>query len=389
MSKEEQMKKIKIITLFLFLFILCIPHQIEAVEEEVLESQKSNLNISDFVSEAEKYTKENFGDLNINELLNSAIKGEVDNETIFKQILSKLGGEVTSLITVLGSILVIIVVHSILKAISENLGNKSISQITYYVQYILIVTLIMANFTQIIQMTKEAIENLVGFMNCLVPVLMTLMLATGSITSVGLIEPVILFLINFISNLLNTIILPLVLVITVLAIISKVSDKIQIDKLAKFGKSSIVWILGIILTIFVGVVSLEGSLTSSVDGITAKATKAAVSNFIPVVGKVLGDAVDTVLGCSLILKNAVGVVGVIVLIGICILPILKLGILTISYHLAAAVCQPIADEKIVKLLEQMGDTFKILLAILFSISVMFIIGTTIVIKISNSGMMYR
>lgn len=383
------MKKIKIITLFLFLFILCIPHQIEAVEEEVLESQKSNLNISDFVSEAEKYTKENFGDLNINELLNSAIKGEVDNETIFKQILSKLGGEVTSLITVLGSILVIIVVHSILKAISENLGNKSISQITYYVQYILIVTLIMANFTQIIQMTKEAIENLVGFMNCLVPVLMTLMLATGSITSVGVIEPVILFLINFISNLLNTIILPLVLVITVLAIISKVSDKIQIDKLAKFGKSSIVWILGIILTIFVGVVSLEGSLTSSVDGITAKATKAAVSNFIPVVGKVLGDAVDTVLGCSLILKNAVGVVGVIVLIGICILPILKLGILTISYHLAAAVCQPIADEKIVKLLEQMGDTFKILLAILFSISVMFIIGTTIVIKISNSGMMYR
>ena len=383
------MKKIKIITLFLFLFILCIPHQIEAVEEEVLESQKSNLNISDFVSEAEKYTKENFGDLNINELLNSAIKGEVDNETIFKQILSKLGGEVTSLITVLGSILVIIVVHSILKAISENLGNKSISQITYYVQYILIVTLIMANFTQIIQMTKEAIENLVGFMNCLVPVLMTLMLATGSITSVGVIEPVILFLINFISNLLNTIILPLVLVITVLAIISKVSDKIQIDKLAKFGKSSIVWILGIILTIFVGVVSLEGSLTSSVDGITAKATKAAISNFIPVVGKVLGDAVDTVLGCSLILKNAVGVVGVIVLIGICILPILKLGILTISYHLAAAVCQPIADEKIVKLLEQMGDTFKILLAILFSISVMFIIGTTIVIKISNSGMMYR
>lgn len=383
------MKKIKIITLFLFLFILCIPHQIEAVEEEVLESQKSNLNISDFVSEAEKYTKENFGDLNINELLNSAIKGEVDNETIFKQILSKLGGEVTSLITVLGSILVIIVVHSILKAISENLGNKSISQIIYYVQYILIVTLIMANFTQIIQMTKEAIENLVGFMNCLVPVLMTLMLATGSITSVGVIEPVILFLINFISNLLNTIILPLVLVITVLAIISKVSDKIQIDKLAKFGKSSIVWILGIILTIFVGVVSLEGSLTSSVDGITAKATKAAVSNFIPVVGKVLGDAVDTVLGCSLILKNAVGVVGVIVLIGICILPILKLGILTISYHLAAAVCQPIADEKIVKLLEQMGDTFKILLAILFSISVMFIIGTTIVIKISNSGMMYR
>ena len=143
------------------------------------------------------------------------------------------------------------------------------------------------------------------------------------------------------------------------------------------------------LTIFVGLLSLEGTLSSGVDGLTAKTAKAAVSNFIPVVGKVLGDSIDTVIGCASILKNAVGLVGVIIIIGICITPIIKLATLTIIYHLGAALCQPIADEKIVKLLEQMGGSFKILLAITCSVSVMLIIGITLVIKISNSGLMYR
>ena len=124
-------------------------------------------------------------------------------------------------------------------------------------------------------------------------------------------------------------------------------------------------------------------------GITSKTTKAIVSSAIPVVGEILGDAVDTVVGGGIILKNAIGLVGVIVVIGICIIPIIKLSILTISYKLLATVSQPIADTKIVSLLDQIGDVFKILLAILSSISFMLIIGTALVLKISNSGMMYR
>lgn len=181
----------------------------------------------------------------------------------------------------------------------------------------------------------------------------------------------------------------MVLISTALSIISKVSNRIQIDKLSKFLHSSVVWVLGIALTLFVGIISIEGDLSSTVDGITAKTAKAAVSNFIPVVGKILGDAVDTVMGCSTILKNALGIVGIIVIIAICVAPIIKLATLMGLYYLAGAICQPIADEKITKLLEQMGNTFKILLAIMCSVSVMLIIGTTIVIKVTNSGLMYR
>lgn len=378
------------IVLLLMNFIPCICYAEDSVDtSEILQSQQDSLNISSFLKEVERYTSSIYEDLDVSELFNSALTGSVNNEKLFKSVLSLLGKEIKSSITVLGSIIVIIVIHSILKSISEGLENKSISQITYYVQYILIVTLIMTNFVQILDMIKDSIQNLVGFMDCLIPILMTLILTTGSIASVSMLQPILLFIITFIGNFINAIILPLVLVSTALGIVSKVSDRVQVDKLSKFFKSSVVWILGVVLTLFVGVVSVEGSLSSSVDGITAKTTKAAVSSFIPVVGKILGDAVDTVIGCSSILKNAVGIVGVIVIIGICIVPILKLTILMSIYYLGAALCQPIADEKIVKLLEQMGDTFKVLLAILCSVSVMFVIGVTLVINISNSGLMYR
>ena len=358
------MKKIVMIITFIAVLISSNISYADT-QDELLKSQQDSLNISSFLKEVEKYTSSIYEDINV------------------------LGKEVIGSVKILGSIIVIIVIHSILKSISEGLENKSISQITYYVQYILIVTLIMTNFSQVITMIKESVQNLVGFIDMLIPILLTLIITTGNIVSAGMLQPILLFIITFIGNFINNIILPLVLVSTALGIVSKISDRIQIDKLSKFFKSSVVWILGVVLTLFVGVVSLEGNLSSSVDGVTAKTAKAAVSSFIPVVGKILGDAVDTVIGCSSILKNAIGIIGVVVVIGICIAPIIKLTILMAVYYLGAALCQPIADSKIISLLEQMGDTFKILLAILCSVSVMLIIGITLVINISNSGLMYR
>ena len=397
------MKKVLIITLLLELIIFINPHNYLNCtsyaygstnkasmqnQNDIINVQKDNLNISDFMKEAEKYTKTSMPGIDLNNLLSTAISGNIDNVKLMKLLFSLLGKEVLNSAAILSSIIVIVVIHSILKSISESLGNASVSQVAYYIQYILIVGLVMTSFAQIVTMVKESIQNLVAFINLLIPILITLMITTGSITSATTLEPIILFMITIIGNFIVNVIIPIVLVSTALGIISQISDKVQIDKLAKFFKSSTIWVLGVILTLFVGIASLEGSLSSSVDGVTAKTTKAAVSNFIPVVGKILGDAVDTVMGCSIILKNALGVVGVIIIIGICITPIIKLTTLMTMYYLCSALCQPIADEKIIKLLGHMGDTFKLLLAVLCSVSVMLIVGVTLIVKISNSGAMY-
>lgn len=287
------------------------------------------------------------------------------------------------------TVLIVIMIHSIFKAIIENLGNHASSKIVYFIQYLMIVTLITDSFISVLNLTRDSIGQVIDFMNLLIPLLSTLMLTTGSITTTGIIQPILLFMMSFIGNFITNFIIPILLISITLGIISNISDKIQIDRLAKFLKSSIVWILGIILTIFVCSLSIEGTLSSSVDGMTAKTAKAAISNFIPVVGKILGDSVDSIIGCGNILKNAVGVIGVIVLVGIVVLPILKLGILWISFYVLSGVCEVVADEKIVKLIAQISDSYKILLAILFSVSSMFIIGVTLVLKITNSSLMYR
>ena len=172
--------KIKIL---LLLIIICIPTislaQTETIEQsEILESQQKTLNISSFIEEAKKYSSNVYKDIDFNELFNSAITGNINNKTIINDILKILGKEIVGSVAVIGSIILIIIIHSILKAFTENLENESVSQITYYIQYILIVTLIMANFSTIISGIKDSIANLTGFINCLVPILLALMSAT-------------------------------------------------------------------------------------------------------------------------------------------------------------------------------------------------------------------
>ena len=382
----------KLICIFV-LILLTIPNISFASENDspssILKKQQETFRINDFIKESKKYSSEIFEDIDINNMFSSAISGKIDNNILIKKILGLLGKEITYSIRTLVQILVIVLIHTILKSISDGLNNNSVSKVIYYVQFILIVTLISSNITNILNIVHDTISNLVGFTNTLIPILIALMIYTGSITTSGLLEPIIIFIIEFTANLIQMLIIPGVSLIMVLIIASKISDQIQINKIAKFFKSSITWILGIILTVFVGILSLEGTLTSSVDGITAKATKAAVSNIIPVVGKIIGDSVDSVLGCGVVLKNAVGVVGTIIIVGICIIPIVKLTTLTIIYNLTSAIIEPIADKKIVSLIEEISEIFKILLAILCSMSVLLIVGITLIIKISNSGIMYR
>ena len=262
--KGVQMKKIFIVVLALFFINFPILY-CDASTEETIQEQQSEFQIQDFIKNAKQYSGEFFENINLEDVLNDAIKGEVDNSTFLKRILNLIGGEITSGIKAVVSILAIILIHTILKSISESLENDNIAKLVYYVQYILIITIIMTNFSEIIKMVQNTCTNLIAFMNTLVPLLITLMMYTGSIATSSVVEPIILFMINFIGNIIQNILIPLVLVFTSIVVISKISNQVQIDKLSKFLNSSIVWFLGIILTIFVGVVSLEGTMSSSVD----------------------------------------------------------------------------------------------------------------------------
>ncbi len=237
--KKGGMKNVKTykqkIILIIIIYIITIPVKSlgnnQIIDTNIVKEQGEAFGIQSFIQNSEKYAGEFFAEIDIGKILNSAISGNIDNSTIYKRILNLLGKEVKIGIRSILIILVIIIVNSILKAISEGLQNDSISKMIYYVQYIAIVTVVMSNFSDIVNLVKETTINLIGFINTLIPVLISLMIYTGSITTSSILEPIILFMINFIGNLIQDLFIPILLIITTISIISKVSDKVKIEKI--------------------------------------------------------------------------------------------------------------------------------------------------------------
>lgn len=360
---------------------------IKQTTEQIMETTQKTLGISDFLKEADKYTQNIYGNINLSDIFSNIIKGKYKTNFIKSTIFTLFGKDVKESFRLMFNVLIIIIIHSVMKEIIENLGNNSSAKIAYFVQYLMIVTLVTQSFLSVLNITKEAIDNLSNFMNLLIPLLTTLILTTGCISISNIFQPTLIFLSSMLGNFFNNFLIPVLLMSITFSIISNISDKVQLDKLSKFFKSSIVWILGILLTVFTCLISVEGTLSSSVDALTAKTTKAAVSNFIPVVGKILGDTTETIIGCSNILKNAVGIIGLIIIVGIVLIPLLKILTLWVTFCLTSAICEIIADNKIVKLTSQIADSYRILLAILFSVSIMFFIAITLVLKITNTAVM--
>lgn len=168
------MKKIVIIFIFFYILVLSKTY----ATDEIIKSQMDELNLSTLIKEGQEYTKDAFPDIDINELLNSSLAGKINNKIILNDILSIFGNELRTTITLIGNIIVIIIIHSILKSFSENLGRMGVVQIAYYIEYILIVTVIISNFTNIITIIKETITNMVGFITTLIPILLALMVAS-------------------------------------------------------------------------------------------------------------------------------------------------------------------------------------------------------------------
>ena len=357
--------------------------------EDLLINQKEILGINDFLDEAKQFSKDAFGSNNLDSLYENIINGDILKcfETIdFKGIIFSQISEAIKLIVLM---LEVIIICSVLKNILDSLKVSNAGKNVYFVQYFVLVILIVNAFVPILKFTVEAINRIISFMNMLIPLLITLILSTGNIVTTSMMEPVLVISMNFIANFINSFVVPFCLISFVISVISNLLGKIKLEKISKILRNVIVWTLGILLTVFTALLSLESNITSSVDGLAGKTTKAAVSGFIPVVGKIMGDSVDAVIGSVNILKNSVGVIGTLIFFAITLSPSIKIICYWFSFKILAALSEPCADSAIVNLFEVISENYKILLGILFSVTIMFIIGITIVLKTTNMSLMYR
>lgn len=388
------MKKLIIL---IVIFIILFQKFVLASEifDKTLEEQQELIDVNKFEKIMEKMVSEENEQIiqkfDIKKSLKDLSTGnaQFDIKKIFNNVIKFFFKEVYSNYIIIVKIVILSLLCALLQNLKSAFGRDGVGEIAFYACYILIAAILISNFAMALNMGKIVIYNLVGFMQIFIPTIFAMLMVTGNISTATVMQPSVIFGIGILSILIKKIILPIILGYTVLAIVNNISSKIQVSKIAEFIKDVGTWLITIFLTVFISLLSLQSSITAVADGIGTKTAKFAVSTFVPVVGKILSNTVETVVGCSIVLKNSFSIVGMIIIILISLAPVLKLFALIIIYKLAAVLIEPISDERIVKCITQMSKSLSLLVGAVLSVSIMFIICISILVNAGNTASMLR
>ncbi len=318
------------------------------------------------------------------------VSGLARGESIFsvREILGRgldiLAGEVRQSLKIMIFVFAIGVLCTYLTNIQSSMQNHGAANAAFFVCYLVIAGIVAAAFVEVVGCGRTVISNLSVFMRTMVPVALVTLAASGAAASATTFELIVMGVIEAAEWLLESFFVPLILMTAALGIVNNISENINAQKLVQFlGKVS-KWGIGIVMTLFVGVMGLQGLVSGSADGLTVKVTKFAASNLIPLVGGALAETVETVMNCSVVIKNAVGVLGIVVVILIVSVPALKVAACLIMFRLCAAVLQPISDKRIVKCISELADSISNVFGMIMVVSVMFIIMLTIIINVGST-----
>jgi stage III sporulation protein AE len=324
-----------------------------------MKTEEELMNNLDPVEYIKKYIKDGKGNLSFHNILNGVLS------LVFK--------EVKSVLKLSLSIVTIAIICSLLKNLQDAFSDESISEVAFYACYALIIMILSKSFIISISVAKEVIANISDFMSALLPILITMISLSGGITSAATLDPIVLGAVVFIPKVYSNIIIPMILMIFVLEFANNISTEHKITNLCKLFKQVTIWFQGIIVTMFIGLLTIRGITSTTMDAVTLKTTKFAVDNFIPIVGKAFSDAITSVAGYSLIIKNAISSIGLVIVILILLHPLIKLILITFIYKLSAALVEPISDSRITKSLEAAGSSMVLIISCVLTVSLMFFV----------------
>lgn len=347
-----------------------------SISESMNEETEEELNnLYDYINNM-KTDVELVNELNPVEYIKSYISegyGNISVEQLFKAVVSLLFREVKTVLKLVVSVVVIAILCSLLKNLQDAFKNESISQIAFFACYSILIMILSKSFIVSISVATEAINEIANFMAALLPVLVTMIALAGGFMQAATLDPIILAAVTLIPKIYVTIIIPLILINFVMTFANNISNEHKIDNLCKLVKQVVLWLQGIIITVFIAILTIRGITADTMDAVAVKTAKFAIDNFIPIVGKTFSDAITSVAGYSLIIKNAVTGVGLIVIVLVLIYPIMKLILMSFIYKLSASLVEPISDKRITSSIASVGDSLVLLLSCVISVSFMFFI----------------
>ncbi|ARV47393.1 stage III sporulation protein AE [Bacillus subtilis] len=306
-----------------------------------------------------------------------------------KALFSYLFHEVLANGKLLGTLILLTIFCVILQLLQNAFQQSTVSKVAYSIVYMVLIILALNSFHVAINYATEAIQTMTSFILALIPLLLALLASSGGAVSAAFFHPVILFLMNTSGLLIQNIVMPLIFLSAILSIVSTMTEQYKVTQLANLLRNIAIGALAVFLTIFLGVISVQGASAAVTDGITLRTAKFITGNFIPVLGRMFTDATDTVISASLLLKNTVGILGVAILICIAAFPAIKVLSLAFIYKLAAAILQPLGGGPVITCLDVISKSVIYIFAALAIVSLMFFLSLTVIITAGNLTMMMK
>lgn len=289
----------------------------------------------------------------------------------------------------LGSLILLTIFSMFLQSLQNAFEQSSISKVAYAIVYMVLIILALNSFHVAMEYTKETIAMMTSFLMALIPLLLALIATSGGVISAAFFHPILLFLMNTSGILIQYVVLPFLFFAAILSIVSTMTDHYKVTQLAQLLRNFGIGILGAFMTVFLGVISVQGTSSAVADGVTIRTAKFVTGNFIPVIGRMFTDAADTVINASVLLKNTVGMAGVIILLIIVTFPAIKILMISFIYKLAASLLQPLGGGPVIACLDIISKSMIYIFAALAIVSLMFFLSITVIIAAGNITLMVR
>lgn len=315
-------------------------------------------------------------------------KMPVDPSLLLSKLGSALLGDIRSEGRVLGIIFLLTVLAAVLARLGDTMesGDKAgVVSISNMVVVSALILVALHSFQIAVQMVQGLVSNLVHFMESLIPLLMVLMAGSGAVASAGIFHPLMLLVTNLVAVLTKRWVLPLVLMATLVELVSLWLPKFSLKTLGGLLRQVGLTLLGGLMTLFLGVMAVEGAAGSVADGVSLRTGKFLANTFVPVIGKMFSDAMEAVLGSSLLLKNAVSIFGALGIISLVAFPLVKLFAMMVLYRIGAAGAEPLGVPGVSDALNLMANALGWLMAVAGAVALMFFLVVTVVVTTSNGA----
>lgn len=358
----------------------------ENIEEQLVESIEIQLDSLELGAVEEMYDEfVNADERSFSDLLNGALNGEFSFS--FPTILDFISDQIVNTIKSKYKLLLIILLIAFISALIDNMViSKKSSGFSSSISFVFVVFIASIISYTVIDVVKEAsvtLSNIGSLAETVCPILLALMVSVGAVSSSAIYQPAVTAMTTLIINIFSDIVFGIIIFIFILTILGSIVDKFKLEKLNQFCSSFVKWVVAVVFTLFMGFLSVQGITAGGYDGLSIKTAKYAIRSYIPMVGGYLSEGFEVFRGGSILIKNSLGVIGIVVLFSMVLSPIVELIALNLTFRLASAFTEMIGAGKISNLLSGVTKIFTFLIAIIFAVFMMCFILFLLIIMTAN------